>query len=74
MFKKVLRVWLIAVLLACLAPAGAMAGTQIYFNNFDGGLTVAPGVSGGFSGVTTTEGVQGYAGWVLPATSSAGTF
>lgn len=63
MFKKVLRVWLIAVLLACLVPTGAMADTLMaYFNNFDVAPTVAPGVSAALSGVTTTEGVQGYAG------------
>jgi hypothetical protein len=54
---------LIAVLLACLVPAGAMADTLMaYFNDFDGGVTVATGVGAALSGVTTTEGVQGYAG------------
>lgn len=63
MFKKVLRVWLIAVLLACLVPAGAMADTLMaYFNDFDGGLTVAAGVGASLSGAISIEGVQGYAG------------
>lgn len=63
MFKKVLRVWLIAVLLTCLVPAGAMADTlTVYFNDFDVTPTVASGVNAALSGVTTTEGVQGYAG------------
>ncbi|MBM4301284.1 MAG: PEP-CTERM sorting domain-containing protein [Deltaproteobacteria bacterium] len=62
MLKKFIKVWLIAVILACLVPAGAMAGTQIYFNDFDAAPTVAPGVSAALAGVTTTTGVQGYAG------------
>lgn len=63
MFKKIFKACLIAVLLACLVPAGAMADTLIaYFNNFDVTPTVAPGVSAALSGVTTIEGVQGYVG------------
>lgn len=73
MLKKFIKAWLIAVLLACLVPAGAMAGT-VYFNDFDGGLTVAPGVSAVLSGVTTTEGVQGYSGVVSPGNQFSGDF
>jgi hypothetical protein len=63
MLKKFIKAWLIAVLLACLVPTGAMADTLMaYFNNFDEAPTVAPGVSAALSGVTTTVGVQGYAG------------
>jgi hypothetical protein len=61
MFQKVLSVYLTGALLACLVPAGAMAGT-VYFNDFDGGLTVASGVVATLSGVTSTTLVQGYMG------------
>lgn len=33
-----------------------------YFNDFDGGLLVAPGVTASLGGIVTTESVQGYAG------------
>jgi hypothetical protein len=73
MFKKFHRVWLIAVLLACLVPAGAMAAT-VYFNDFDGGLTVAPGVSASLPVVTAIEGVQGYSGLGSPGNQFGGDF
>jgi Ca2+-binding RTX toxin-like protein len=38
----------------------ALASTIAYRNDFDGNLTLGPGVGGSLSGVTTTESVQGY--------------
>jgi hypothetical protein len=63
MFKQVIRVWLIAVVLAWMVPAAAMANSlTAYFNNFDTDPTVGSGITAGLSGVTSTEGVQGYSG------------
>jgi len=63
MVKKIFRASLFLACLAWLVPSAAMADTLIaYFNNFDVPATVAPGVIGTWSGITTTEGVQGYAG------------
>jgi hypothetical protein len=35
---------------------------SVFFDNFDGGRVTAPGVSANLSGITTLQGVQGYAG------------
>ena len=47
--------------LALSLSFNAFAGLA-FFDDFDGGQTLGAGVSGGFSGVTGTESVQGYAG------------
>ena len=60
------KVLLVAFAFVFLIPMNAIAapskGGQIYFNDFDGGLTVAPKVTGVLGGVTSTESVQGYDG------------
>lgn len=48
-------------LAVAMAPLRSLA-QEVYFNDFDGGETLGAGVSGGLSGETTTEPVQGYAG------------
>ncbi len=35
---------------------------QVYFNDFDGGVILAPGVTDALGGITNLESVQGYAG------------
>lgn len=47
-------------LVLSLTGMAAAAPLQVYFNNFDGTETFGGGTTGGLSGVTTTEGVQGY--------------
>ena len=42
--------------------AGCPRAQIAYFNDFDGGLAVAPGVKDVLDGITTTEPVQGYSG------------
>ena len=42
--------------------AGCTVPQSVYFNDFDGGLTVAPGVTDVLDGITTTEPVQDYGG------------
>ena len=51
---------LLSLALALATGTAAAGNLQVYFNNFDGTEQFASGVSGGLSGVTTTEGVQGY--------------
>jgi len=75
MFKHVIRVWLVAVVLVWMVPATANAyGFTAYFNNFDTDPTVAPGITAGLSGVTSTEGVQGYSGIGPPGNQFSGNF
>jgi hypothetical protein len=47
-------------IVATVSPASAQV--QVYFNNFDGTETFGAGITGGLSGITTTEAVQGFAG------------
>lgn len=47
---------------------------QVYFNDFDGTLIVAPGVSDTLGGVTTLEPVQGYDGLGVGGNVFAGNF
>ena len=44
------------------SPTNANSASLVYYNDFDGGLIVAPGVTDTLSGITTTESVQGYEG------------
>jgi hypothetical protein len=75
MFKQIIRVWLIAAVLAWMAPAAAMAfELTAYFNNFDTAPTVLSGVTASLSGVTSTEGVQGYSGIGPPGNQFSGNF
>ena len=41
---------------------GCTVPQTVYFNDFDGGLAVAPGVKDVLDGITTTEPAQGYSG------------
>jgi hypothetical protein len=43
-------------------PRASAEDLQVFYDNFDGGQVIAPGVSGGFSGFTSLEPVQGYGG------------
>ena len=62
-------------LLAMLpSPTNASNASQVYFNDFDGGLTVAPGVTDTLGGITTTESVQGYDGLGTGSNTFAGNF
>jgi hypothetical protein len=45
---------------------------SVFFDDFDGGQAIAAGVSGGFSGFTTTESAQGFAGLGTGANVVAG--
>lgn len=64
-----------AAALFLLAPSPSPAnGSQVYFNDFDGGLTVAPGVTGTLGGITSTESVQGYAGLGTGSNTFGGDF
>lgn len=47
---------LIAGLAIAVVPSYAFIA-QVYFNNFDGQEEFYPGVTGGFSGITTTQGI-----------------
>ena len=51
-----------AVLGAAAFLAVSASAQELYFNDFDGAEVFAPGVTGGLSGVTTVEPVQGFAG------------
>jgi hypothetical protein len=55
----------ILFLMMVIAPFPTYAGNpyQVYFNDFDGGLIVAPGVTAALGGITNLESVQGYAGY-----------
>lgn len=59
--KTLMGASLLAAWMLWSGPAAAVL-MQVYSNDFDGTETFAAGVTGGLSGVTTTEGVQGYAG------------
>ncbi|NIM95690.1 MAG: hypothetical protein GTO18_18475, partial [Anaerolineales bacterium] len=76
--KNFLRVLLVVLVIVVLVPINVMAapskGRQIYFNDFDGGLTVAPKVTATLGGVTSTEPVQGYDGIGSPGNSFGGLF
>jgi len=52
----------IALIIGISVPASAMAATSVtlYSNDFDGSEVFYTGVTGGLSGVTGTESVQGY--------------
>lgn len=52
----------IALIIGISVPASAMAATSValYSNDFDGNEVFYTGVTGGLSGVTGTESVQGY--------------
>lgn len=60
--------------LCLLASAPAHAQIQVYFNNFDGTETLSSGAAGSFSGVTTTEGVQGFGGLGPAGNQFSGSF
>jgi basic membrane protein A len=62
-----------ALFLLAASPVPAN-GSQAYFNDFDGGLTVAPKVTGTFGGVIDTESVQGYDGIGSPSNMFGGEF
>jgi len=62
----------VALFLAALPPVADAA--PVYFNDFDGGPVVAPGVTAALTGVTTTEPVQGYAGLGLVGDTFGGRF
>jgi PEP-CTERM motif len=52
----------VASLGVCVSTNCWAAQTLVYSNNFDGGVFLFPGVSGGMSGYTHTESAQGFAG------------
>jgi hypothetical protein len=54
------RALVVSVLLQFLV--NPVCASIVLFDDFDGGLTVAPGVSAIYSGYVSLEGVQGYAG------------
>lgn len=62
--KKLNFYLVIALLLLALlsSPVNASNTSQVYFNDFDGGLTVAPGVTDTLAGITSMEPAQGYDG------------
>jgi len=69
--------------LACLAvfslivvapPPASAEDLQLFYDNFDGGQVIAPGVSGGFSGFTSLAPVQGYGGLGSGSNVMAGMF
>ncbi|NIM95719.1 MAG: hypothetical protein GTO18_18620, partial [Anaerolineales bacterium] len=63
LIRRVLLATLASILLTSMNVLAAPSkGGQIYFNDFDGGLTVAPKVTATLGGVTSTESVQGYDG------------
>jgi basic membrane protein A len=75
---KISRSLMAGVAVLLFAPmaafAGGAKGGQVYFDDFDGGLTVAPKVTGMFGGVTSTESVQGYDGIGSPSNAFGGNF
>lgn len=78
MFKQIIRVWLIAVVFAWMVPAVAAGAVNnsstAYFNDFDTAPSVGSGITAGLSGVTSTEGVQGYSGIGPPGNQFSGNF
>jgi len=52
----------VIAIVASLAVASDVRAGIVFTANFDSAPTFGAGVGGGFSGITTTEGVQGYAG------------
>lgn len=64
MYKRVVYLFLTLSLVAALAsPAYASNPVQVYSNDFDGGLIVAPGVTATLGGISSLESVQGYDGY-----------
>ena len=59
---------------AMAAPPAPANGGQVYFDDFDGGLIVAPGVTAALGGITTLEEVQGYAGLGTGSNTFGGEF
>ncbi len=64
---------MLAVGLALFASS-ASAGIVIFYDDFDGGQRIASGVTGGWSGVTSTESVQGYSGLGTASNTFSGLF
>lgn len=70
LFTESMEIWIpmqravaaLTLLAAMLVPSADASATQIYFNDFDGGVTVAGGVSASLIGAGSSEGVQGFAG------------
>jgi hypothetical protein len=51
-----------------------LLATRVFFTNFDGHTEQLPGISAQFSGVTTTESVQGYEGYGTGTNIFSGAF
>lgn len=64
---------IVAIFVQCCSAASA-GMTTVFFDDFDGGQSVLSGVTAGWSGVTTTESVQGYAGIGTGANTFSGNF
>jgi len=62
-FRISLPVLSIAFAFAVFTPSQSVnAGLIVYTNDFDGGESLSGGATGGLSGITTTESVQGFSG------------
>ena len=55
-------IYIVTALFVLAASPLLANGRQAYFNDFDGGLVVASGITDTLGGITSTESVQGYDG------------
>lgn len=68
------RLCALVLLPLVLTGRPVFGGLAVYYDNFDGGNSAAPGVSGIWSGVTTLQSVEGYNGLGNPGNTFSGLY